>query len=111
MDEMRYLLLRVKTRGDCSPYCTLGEVAYRAGVHPELVERFIRLGLIEIADRTGEGEILFDAGAIPLVRRILRLRNQLGVNYAGIGVILELMSQLDAMESRVAELERMLARR
>ncbi len=111
MDEMRYLLLRVRTGGEYSSYCTLGEVAYRVGVHPELVEKFIHLGLIEIAEQTGEGEILFDAGAIPLVRRILRLRNQLGVNYAGIGVILELMAQIEALESHVAELESMLTKR
>ncbi|MGP0044965.1 MAG: chaperone modulator CbpM [Syntrophobacteraceae bacterium] len=42
---------------------------------------------------------------MPLIRRILRLRNELGVNYAGVGVILELMSRLDALETRIRELE------
>ncbi|MGP8195427.1 MAG: chaperone modulator CbpM [Syntrophobacteraceae bacterium] len=36
---------------------------------------------------------------------MLRLRNELGVNYAGVGVILELMSRLDALETRIRELE------
>jgi hypothetical protein len=39
------------------------------------------------------------------VRRILRLRNQLGVNYAGIGVILELMSRIEDLEDQIRELE------
>ncbi len=108
MAEMRYLMVRLET-GDRSPYCTLGEVAYRAGLHPELVERFIRLGLIEFTETGDGGEMLFDASVVPLIRRIMRLRNQLGVNYAGVGVILELLSQLDIMESRIEELERRLA--
>ncbi len=107
MAEMRYLMVRVET-GDWPPYCTLGEVAYRAGLHPELVEKFIRLGLIEFAEENDDGEMLFDASVVPLIRRIMRLRNQLGVNYAGIGVILELLSQLDLMESRIEELEKKL---
>jgi MerR family transcriptional regulator, heat shock protein HspR len=39
------------------------------------------------------------------VRRILRLRNELGVNYAGIGVVLELMARLEALEDHIKELE------
>ncbi len=111
MAEMRYLVLRVETGGDCSPYCTLGEVAYRAGLHPELIEKFIRLGLVEVADRTGSGDMLFDPGVVPLIRRILRLRNQLGVNYAGIGVILDLMSRIEMLEARINDLEEIMARR
>ena len=49
--------------------------------------------------------MLFDSEVIPLIRRILRLRNELGVNYAGVGVILELMSRIEALEARIRELE------
>ena len=105
MAETRFFMLRVKTDSEFSSRYTLTEVAYRAGLHPELIDRFIRLGLIEFSDRTGDGELLFDSEVIPLIRRILRLRNELGVNYAGVGVILELMSRLDALEARIRELE------
>jgi DNA-binding transcriptional MerR regulator len=98
-------MLQLKIYGKASNFCTLSEVAYRAGLHPELIDRFISLGLIEFADRGDDGELLFDFGVIPLIRRILRLRNELGVNYAGVGVILELTSRLEAMEARVRELE------
>ncbi len=108
MAETTYYMLQVETDTDYSrSCCTLTEVAYRAGLHPELVERFISLGLIEFIDRTSDGELLFEPGVIPLIRRILRLRNELGVNYAGVGVILELMARVDALESRVRELEAM----
>ncbi len=99
-----YLLLQMEST-EYSPYCTLNEVAYRLGLHPELIERFLNLGLIETVEHTGSGEMLFDSGVIPIIRRILRLRNDLGVNYAGIGVILELMSRVEALEARIEKLE------
>jgi len=105
MAETRFFMLQVKTDSEFSSRYTLTEVAYRAGLHPELIDRFIRLGLIEFSGRTDDGELLFDSEVIPLIRRILRLRNQLGVNYAGVGVILELMSRLEALEARIRELE------
>jgi DNA-binding transcriptional MerR regulator len=105
MAETRFFMLKVKTDSEFSSGYTLTEVAYRAGLHPELIDRFIRLGLIEFSGRTDDGELLFDSEVIPLIRRILRLRNQLGVNYAGVGVILELMSRLEALEARIRELE------
>ncbi len=98
-------MLRVKTEREFSGFYTLSEVAYRAGLHPELIDRFMRLGLIEFSGSTAEGEHLFDPEVIPLIRRILRLRNELGVNYAGIGVILELMTRLEDLEARLRELE------
>ena len=105
MAKTEFFILQVKTDSEFSSRYTLTEVAYRAGLHPELIDRFIRLGLIEFSDRTGDGELLFDSEVIPLIRRILRLRNELGVNYAGVGVILELMTRLDALEARIRELE------
>jgi DNA-binding transcriptional MerR regulator len=105
MTEKHFFILRVRTERDFSGYYTLSEVAYRAGLHPELIDRFMRLGLIEFSGSTNEGEPLFDPEVIPLIKRILRLRNQLGVNYAGIGVVLELMSRLEHLEARLRELE------
>ena len=105
MVERRFFMLQVRKDTEFSNYYTLSEVAYRAGLHPELIDRFISLGLIEFTDRSDDGELLFDSGVIPLIWRILRLRNELGVNYAGVGVVLELMSRLEAMEARIRELE------
>jgi len=105
MSERRFFMLQVKTDSEFYSNYTLTEVACRTGLHPELIDRFIRLGLIEFSGSTDDGEPLFDPEVIPLIRRILRLRNELGVNYAGIGVILELMSRLEALEERIRDLE------
>lgn len=105
MAEQKFLLVQVQRRSGPSPYLSLTELAYRCGVHPDLIDRFVRLGLIDAVDRDLEGVSLFNAEAVFTVRKILRLRNELGVNYMGIGVIFELMSRIDILEDRIRELE------
>jgi DNA-binding transcriptional MerR regulator len=101
----RVFMIQVRTGGEFPASYTLTEVASRVGLHPELIDRFVSLGLIEFAENTEDGEMIFDSEVIPIIRRILRLRNDLGVNYAGVGVILELMARLEALEARIRELE------
>ena len=105
MAENKYLLVQWKAFAGTSPYLTCREVAFRCGVHPELIDRFVHLGLIDLVDRDTNDEPLFQPEVTTIVRKILRLRNQLGVNYAGIGVILELMERMEAMEAQIRELE------
>lgn len=105
MAERNYYLVHVRTTSGSSPYVSLTELACRCGVHPDLIDRFVALGLLDYAGHPAGGEAHFHAEAIGAVRRILRLRNQLGVNYAGIGVILELMSRIDDLEDQIRELE------
>ena len=105
MAERKYFLVQMRGASDFSPYLTLSEVAYRCGLHPDLIERLVRIGLIDYVERDAHGEVLFHIDVIPLLRRILRLRNHLGVNYAGIGVILELMARIDSLENHIQELE------
>jgi MerR family transcriptional regulator, heat shock protein HspR len=40
------------------------------------------------------------------LRKILRLRNELGINWAGIGVILDLLSRIEQLEARIRDLEK-----
>jgi len=108
MAERNYYLVHVRTASGSSPYVSLTELACRCGVHPELIDRFVALGLLDYAGHAAGGEAHFHPEAVSVVRRILRLRNQLGVNYAGIGVILELMARIDELEEQVRELERRL---
>ncbi len=105
MAESKYFLVQMHRASGFSPYLTLSEVAYRCGLHPELIERLVGIGLIDYVEGDVEGEVLFHADVIPLLRRILRLRNHLGVNYAGIGVILELMARIESLENHIRELE------
>ena len=105
MAERKFFIVRVKRTEGPSTLLTLREVAFRCGVHPDLIDRFTRLGLIDAAECDLSGEALFRREVIPVIGRILRLRNQLGVNYAGVGVILELMERIEALEACLRELE------
>jgi len=107
MAEKEYLMVRIESSSEASssPYLRLSELAYRCGVHPELIDLFRRLGLIDSVDRDARGEYMFPADDVLTVRKILRLRNDLGVNYAGIGVVFELMARIEELEGRIRELE------
>lgn len=105
MTERKYFLVRVERTLGGSLYVTSRDVAAHVGAHPELINRFVDLGLIDPVGRDQNNEFLFPVEVIPLIKKILRLRSQLGVNYIGIGVILELMDRIESLESQIRELE------
>jgi chaperone modulatory protein CbpM len=75
----------------------LEEVASRAGLHPEIVRRFVDLGLIQPADAPSAG-LMFDPEAVRRIRVIQHLRCDLGINLQGIAVILDLLERLNATQ-------------
>jgi DNA-binding transcriptional MerR regulator len=111
MAQKSYWLVRVETQSDWPGPMSLEEVAARAGVHPQLLDRFVYLGLVDPVERGVHNEPLFASDAVPLVRKILRLRHQLGVNYAGIGLVLDLLEEIERLESRVNHLEHRMSSR
>jgi DNA-binding transcriptional MerR regulator len=76
---------------------TLDDLAVHANVHPELVAQFVEIGLITPVAQN-EKELLFDPAAAPRLRTIVRLRGSLGINLAGISVVLDLLDKLTAVE-------------
>lgn len=76
---------------------TLDMLAARAGMHPVLVQQFVEFGLIEPVEWQG-ARLLFDASAVPRLRMIRRLRESLGINLAGVAVILDLRDRFCALQ-------------
>jgi DNA-binding transcriptional MerR regulator len=72
---------------------TLDRLAADAGMHPALVERFVACGLITPVAWQG-GALLFEASTVLRLRTIARLRDNLGINVAGIAVIMDLLDRL-----------------
>lgn len=73
------------------------------GARRSLVVRLARLGLIEtLENQTGE-TTLVPRRAIMQVRRMQRLRRDLGVNFAGASIILELVERIEQLRREVAE--------
>jgi DNA-binding transcriptional MerR regulator len=83
---------------------TVEALAERAGMHPAMVERFVACGLLEPSAREGD-RLFFDAAVVPRLRTIRRLRENLGINVAGVAVILDLLEKLQALQ-RENELQR-----
>ncbi|MFD5453011.1 MULTISPECIES: chaperone modulator CbpM [unclassified Streptomyces] len=88
---VRYALVPV-------PRLSLDTVARRAGVHPDLVRRFVALGLVD-AERDAAGRLVFDSAAPAVVARVQRLRSGLCLNYASIGLVLDLLDRISLLEA------------
>jgi hypothetical protein len=72
---------------------TLGRAA---GVHPDLVRRFVALGLLE----PGEPH------AAERLARAARLRHDLGLGYGGAILATRLLDRIDELEARLRRYER-----
>jgi chaperone modulatory protein CbpM len=87
----RYVLMR---RSGLS----VDQLAHRCGLHPDMVRRLVALGLLPCRQDACEGT-RFDPSAVAVVGRIQRLRRGLGLNYAAIGLVLDLLDRIDELES------------
>jgi chaperone modulatory protein CbpM len=76
----------------------LDEFAAAAGVHPELIRRFVALGLLE-ASRDPAGRLWFAPGQVAAVARVRRLRAGFALNYAAIGLVTDLLDQIAALQA------------
>jgi chaperone modulatory protein CbpM len=77
----------------------LDAFARRAGLHPQLVHRYVALGLLD-AYRDAAGELWFPMAALARAARIERLRTGLAINYAAIGLVLDLLDQIDDLQAQ-----------
>jgi chaperone modulatory protein CbpM len=80
-------------------YMTTEELATAAGLSAARVERLVRVGLL---DATAPGPSPFTAATAARLRRMLRLRRDLGVNLGGAAIIVDLVEQLERLERELA---------
>jgi DNA-binding transcriptional MerR regulator len=78
----------------------LDDFAGAAGLHPDLVRRFVALGLLN-PDRDTAGRYRFPPAQLVVVARIQRLRSGLSLNYAAIGIVLDLLDRIAELEATV----------
>ncbi|MEU9469140.1 chaperone modulator CbpM [Streptomyces avermitilis] len=77
---------------------SLDVVARRAGLHPALVRRFVALGLVD-ATRDSAGRLWFEPTAPATLARIQRLRAGLPLNYASLGLVMDLLDRINELEA------------
>jgi transposase InsO family protein len=76
---------------------SLDEVATRSGMHTQLISRLVTLSVVE-ARRDAQGRLWFDPRAPRLIARAQRLHSDLGLNYAALGLVLDLLDRIDHLE-------------
>jgi chaperone modulatory protein CbpM len=91
MIASRYVLARRPAMG-------LDVFATRCGLHPDMVRRLVALGLVACR-QDARGDLWFPPSARAAVARIQRLRTGLGLNYAAIGLVLDLLDRIEELES------------
>ncbi|KQH80155.1 MerR family transcriptional regulator [Mycobacterium gordonae] len=91
MTAPRYVLAR-------RPGMHLDVFATRCGLHPDMVRRLVALGLVA-CQQDAHGNLWFEPSALVTVARIQRLRTGLGLNYAAIGLVLDLLDRIEELES------------
>ncbi len=92
---------RGRTRRD--DYVLIGVVAEKFGVHPQTLRLYEREGLI-CPPRSSGNTRLYDRETVERLEMILTLTRDLGVNLAGVEVILDLRARLSRMEGEVERL-------
>jgi DNA-binding transcriptional MerR regulator len=74
------------------------EFARRCGLHPELLRRFVALGLLP-AVRRADGSLWFTSRQVADVGRLQRLRATLPLNYAALGLVCDLLDRITDLET------------
>lgn len=78
-------------------------IAETVGVRVSLVTLLIKNGILETIDECAEKSLL-PRRTVLQIRKMQRLRRDLGVNFAGAGVILEMVGQMETMRRELAEI-------
>jgi MerR family transcriptional regulator/heat shock protein HspR len=89
---------------DLIPLFVISVAAQLAGLHPQTLRQYDRLGLVS-PDRTAGRGRRYSRRDIAILRTVQRLSQEEGVNLAGVKRILALENRVLALRHRIAELE------
>ena len=89
---------------DDAPVFVISVAAELAGMHPQTLRQYDRLGLVT-PGRAGGGGRRYSARDVALLREVQRLSQEEGVNLAGIKRVIELENQVEALQQRLAEVQ------
>ena len=87
-------------RRENQPVYMIGVAARLCGVHPQTLRQYERLGLV-LPSRVGAKNRLYSESDIHRVQSIQRLTQQMGVNLAGVEIILRLLDNMDEMRGEM----------
>ncbi len=79
------------------PLYMIGVASQLCGVHPQTLRQYERLGLV-VPSRVGAKNRLYSEVDIERVKQIQRLTQEMGVNLAGVEIILRLLDDIEEMQ-------------
>jgi MerR family transcriptional regulator/heat shock protein HspR len=88
---------------DRTPIYVISVAAQLAGMHPQTLRQYDRLGLVTPSRATGRGR-RYSAYDVARLRYVQHLSQDEGVNLAGIRRVLELQSEVEDLRKRVNQL-------
>ncbi|RZT59730.1 MerR family transcriptional regulator/heat shock protein HspR [Microcella alkaliphila] len=97
----------MSTVDENTPMFAIGFAAELAGMHPQTLRQYDRLGLVSPTRTAGQSR-RYSMRDVVQLREIARLSSE-GLNLEGIRRILELENEVQALRGRVRELETALA--
>ncbi|HLF56320.1 MAG TPA: chaperone modulator CbpM [Thermoanaerobaculia bacterium] len=101
--------MTAKKRAREPQFVLISVVAETYGIHPQTLRLYERHGLIKPARSAGNTR-LYDQTAIRRLEQILILTRDLGVNLAGVEVVLQLRERIEEMESELDRLVELVRR-
>jgi len=90
---------------DDAPVFVISVAATLAGMHPQTLRQYDRIGLVSPGRTTGRGR-RYSARDIAMLREVQRLSQDEGINLSGIKRILELEMHVEALRARISDLHR-----
>ena len=95
------------------PMYVISVTAKMVGLHPQTLRSYERQGLVN--PKRSDGNVrLYSQSDVDRLRQIIRLTDELGVNLAGVQIILDMRERLEQLKfemgTRQAELEAEIAR-
>jgi chaperone modulatory protein CbpM len=98
------VLLTKRSASDRPGPIEIEVLAQEAGLHPDLVRRLVRLGVVDPIAGT-RSRPLFPRDAAARLARVARLRRDLGLNYAGALLASDLLARIEKLEERLRRYE------
>ena len=89
--------------GRSDGYVLIGEISRRYGIHPQTLRLYEREGLIR-PDRTEGNTRLYGPSTIERLEIVLTLIRDLGVNLAGVEVILNMKERMESLRQTTDQL-------
>src|SRR3954447_23088782 len=89
---------------DDAPVFVISIAATLAGMHPQTLRQYDRLGLVSPGRAAGRGR-RYSSRDILVLREVQRLSQDEGINLAGIKRILDLQQHVGMLRERIAEMQ------